>query len=587
MPIYQYEGKHYDLPDGLTKDQAIAKIEAHLGKAPKEAQAPEQAPVVAPEQAQEAPTAPAEEGGILSSLKQYLAGVTQKSMTPDYAGSKMGSVIEGALDPIYGTAQLAANVVGAGDYVNPGIKAREEAIAAANKGAGREGMDWMRALGGAASPANIVAASKLSQVLKPGMGTAAAVGGTMGAMAPTVGEDFASEKAKQVGIGAAGGAVGEKVIGTAGSLFKPNVSSGEKALTDLGVTLTPGQASGKGTLTRAAENLLEKIPFIGSKISTAKQEGIDAFNRGLINRTLGKVGAKLPDDVPLGHDAIARTRDILNQKYEEVLTPMSFKMTPKVVTGVQKAIKDTKLLKAGQDKEVLDIMTELWGDVKKTTLSGAEYKQLESDLAVEAGKYLKSSTIADNKIGEALKNASSAIREGLKTQNPKYVSALRAADSAYGDFKTLARAASASEAESGVFTPKHLKAAVKASDKSKDKLDSSKGRARLQGIAKAGVSQMTTPSSGMGTIGALGAFGAATGTVAATLGVGTAVPLAIATKLGTSAAYSPSFQKALYALIAERPELSQKLGQHILDKKALATYLSALGAQSSMGAPQQ
>lgn len=579
MPIYQYEGKHYDLPAGLTKDQAIAKIEAHLGKAPKEAQAPEQA--------QAAPTAPAEEGGILSSLKQYLAGVTQKSMTPDYTGSKMGSVIEGALDPIYGTAQLAANVVGAGDYVNPGIKAREEAIAAANKGAGREGMDWMRALGGAASPANIVAASKLSQVLKPGMGTAAAVGGTMGAMAPTVGEDFASEKAKQVGIGAAGGAAGEKVMGAAGRLFKPNVSSGEKALTDLGVTLTPGQASGKGTLTRAAENLLEKIPFIGSEISTAKQEGIAAFNKGLINRTLGKVGAKLPDDVPLGHDAIASTSDILTKNYTKVLEPMSFKMTPKVVAGVQKAIKNTKLLKAGQDKEVLDIMTELWGDVKKTTLSGAEYKQLESDLAGEAGKYLRSSTIADNKIGSALKNISVAIRESLQEQNPKYVPALRAADSAWGDFKTLARAANASEAESGVFTPKHLKAAIKAVDKSKDKLDSSKGRARLQDIAEAGVSQMTTPSSGMGTIGALGAFGAATGTVAATLGVGTAVPLAIATKLGTSAAYSPSFQKALYALIAKRPELSQKLGQHILDKKALATYLSAVGAQSAAGAEQQ
>ena len=27
MPVYQYEGKHYDLPDGLSNDQAIAKIE--------------------------------------------------------------------------------------------------------------------------------------------------------------------------------------------------------------------------------------------------------------------------------------------------------------------------------------------------------------------------------------------------------------------------------------------------------------------------------------------------------------------------------------------------------------------------------
>jgi hypothetical protein len=32
MPVYQYEGVHYDLPDGLSNEQAIAKIETHLGK---------------------------------------------------------------------------------------------------------------------------------------------------------------------------------------------------------------------------------------------------------------------------------------------------------------------------------------------------------------------------------------------------------------------------------------------------------------------------------------------------------------------------------------------------------------------------
>jgi len=32
MPVYQYEGQHFDLPDGLSNEQAIAKIEAHLGK---------------------------------------------------------------------------------------------------------------------------------------------------------------------------------------------------------------------------------------------------------------------------------------------------------------------------------------------------------------------------------------------------------------------------------------------------------------------------------------------------------------------------------------------------------------------------
>lgn len=35
MPVYQYEGQHYDLPDGLSNEQAIAKIQTHLGTATK------------------------------------------------------------------------------------------------------------------------------------------------------------------------------------------------------------------------------------------------------------------------------------------------------------------------------------------------------------------------------------------------------------------------------------------------------------------------------------------------------------------------------------------------------------------------
>lgn len=31
MPVYQYDGVHYDLPDGLSNEQAIAKIKGHLG----------------------------------------------------------------------------------------------------------------------------------------------------------------------------------------------------------------------------------------------------------------------------------------------------------------------------------------------------------------------------------------------------------------------------------------------------------------------------------------------------------------------------------------------------------------------------
>lgn len=51
MPVYQYEGKHYDLPEGLSNEQAIAKIEAYLGVAPAAEQ--QQVPAAEPQQQQE------------------------------------------------------------------------------------------------------------------------------------------------------------------------------------------------------------------------------------------------------------------------------------------------------------------------------------------------------------------------------------------------------------------------------------------------------------------------------------------------------------------------------------------------------
>lgn len=42
MPVYQYEGKFYELPDGLTSEQAVSRIQTHLGveKAPEPTEKP-------------------------------------------------------------------------------------------------------------------------------------------------------------------------------------------------------------------------------------------------------------------------------------------------------------------------------------------------------------------------------------------------------------------------------------------------------------------------------------------------------------------------------------------------------------------
>ena len=33
MAYYEYQGKHYELPDGISNDEALPKIKQHLGQA--------------------------------------------------------------------------------------------------------------------------------------------------------------------------------------------------------------------------------------------------------------------------------------------------------------------------------------------------------------------------------------------------------------------------------------------------------------------------------------------------------------------------------------------------------------------------
>lgn len=65
MPVYQYEGQHYDLPDGLTNEQALSKIKAHLG-------ASDNTPTVSQTPAQSIPSTMDNVG---TGIKQAFAGV--------------------------------------------------------------------------------------------------------------------------------------------------------------------------------------------------------------------------------------------------------------------------------------------------------------------------------------------------------------------------------------------------------------------------------------------------------------------------------------------------------------------------------
>lgn len=156
MPVYQYDGQHYDLPDGLSNEQAIAKIKAHLGQT--------EAP------ASTEPGFLANTGGTLAALGDIGSGLIK---APLAIGAAIGGKIRGgneySLDELRQAGQAAVEDVlpsmgkTMGLEQNPGYRATMKPFELMG-----EGIDWLgnrvadvtgsKELGGAAKLGTDIAA---------------------------------------------------------------------------------------------------------------------------------------------------------------------------------------------------------------------------------------------------------------------------------------------------------------------------------------------------------------------------------------------------------------------------------------------
>ena len=159
---------------------------------------------------------------------------------PTQPMSRMDKVLTGVADPIQGGAQLLTHmlpsgVVQAGNDLNNWLadktglvarlpaggvdqqtKEREAAYQAQRAAAGESGFDGYRMIGNVVSPANLTIAGKGMQLANGAKVLGGALGGGASAlMNPVYGNDYASEKGKQVAIGTAMGGVGALVLSAA------------------------------------------------------------------------------------------------------------------------------------------------------------------------------------------------------------------------------------------------------------------------------------------------------------------------------------------------------------------------------------
>ena len=510
-----------------------------------------------------------------------------KSATPAVTPPSSG-LLMGIKDPISGAAQLLPKglefVTSAGGLApNPVSQffgseaervrqmnaAEEQAYLKQREAQGGTGIDVGRIVGNIASPANLVGGIRAAQgarALGAGAGMqAAAAGAVQGAMQPVnEATGFAEEKATQVGLGAVGGKVGEAVSGVLGKVMNPLASKAEQTMRELGITPTPGQTLGGAF--KKAEDFAQNLPLVGEQIRSAREKVLFDFNKGVINKALDKVDDKLPENV-IGRDAVRYAADQVSNKYDEVLGKMKFDLDFKTTSGILGALNKANLPSAVQREEATNIINSIALDkFGGKTLTGAEYKSIESDLAKEVAKYKNSQSAADRNVGEALQGVLDTFKTELYHQNQRYTPQLRRIDSAYGDLKLMERAAANTGAENGVFTPKQYSLAVKQADLTRQKSAFAKGTARGQELSEAALKTIgedaKTTLEGRLAIGTIGGM--------ATLSnpyVG--VPLAV----GATGLYSPMGIKAADMLLRQRPDLVRKLGQ------PLDQYSGLLGGQ--------
>jgi len=493
-------------------------------------------------------------------------------------------LLMGIKDPISGGAQLLPKglefITSAGGYapnpvskffgseaekVSQMVSAEEQAYQKQRAAQGDTGMDLGRIAGNIVSPANIVGGIRAAQgarALGAGAGMqAAAAGAAQGAMQPvTEPTGFAEEKATQVGLGAIGGKVGEAVVGGLGKVMNPLASKAEQTMRDLGITPTPGQTL--GGVFKKAEDFAQNLPLIGEQIRGAREKVLFDFNKGVINKTLEKVNDRLPENV-IGRDAVRYAADQVSNKYDEVLGKMKFDLDFKTTSGILGALNKANLPSAVQREEATNIVNSIALDkFSGKTLTGSQYKSIESDLAKEVSKYKNSGSAADRNVGEALQGVLDTFKTELYQQNQRYTPQLRRIDSAYGELKLMERAAANTGAENGVFTPKQYNLAVKQSDLTRQKSAFAKGTARGQELSESALKTLgeDTKSTLEGRL-AIGTLGG----MATLSNPYVGIPLG----LTTAGVYSPMGIKATDALLRQRPELVRQLGQPLTDYSGL------------------
>ena len=314
----------------------------------------------------------------------------------------------------------------------------------------------------------------------------AAKGATMAAQGALGGAllsdaDTAGGVAKDAAYGAAGSVLTGGALKGAGKVLQPTVAAPVRALLDRGIRLTPGQMLGGGF--RTVEDAMTSVPLLGGMVKKARGIAEKDFNRAALGDVLGKIGVKLPTNVPTGHQAVKFTKDTLGNAYDAILDPAQV-ISDAPFDGAMAALRAKAAtlpgtVEADFGKIVSNRIAPYLENGK--AMAGDAYKLLDRDLRKMVQRYSKSTDASHVDLSELVQSARGELRSlAGRTNGPEFTRALQQVDDAYAHYVPVRDAAS--KTADGTFAPAGLDTSVRVADKSAGKGAKATGQARMQGL---------------------------------------------------------------------------------------------------------
>ena len=234
--------------------------------------------------------------------------------------------------------------------------------------------------------------------------------------------EFAGETATGAGLGVVGKGVGDVV----GGVIAPKVTEGVRALTDLGVRLTPGAILGAadtafGRAANMAESALTSIPGLGALIGQARGTVPEDFEKAAVTKLADFINVTVPKDLS-GDRAVSWVKKSISDKFNSLVPNLDMTLPSNWqndaldifsnlnVPASRKGLLDDFLSTVSQNVEAV---TDKFGRI-----SGRNLQNSLSGLSDTARTFMKSSDGFERRVGSGVAQVRSWMLETLAEQNP-------------------------------------------------------------------------------------------------------------------------------------------------------------------------